>query len=56
MNFSVSNAGIKWYVDFGPDSVILILEDLVRGIRTSSIESALAACCCLKGETFRTAI
>ena len=30
MIFSVSNNGIEWSLDFGPDSVTLTLKDLVK--------------------------
>ena len=43
MVFSVSNDGIKWSLDFGPDSVILSVKDLVQEMRLSSQEFALAA-------------
>ena len=31
MIFSVSNDGIEWSRDFGPDSVTLTVKDLVQG-------------------------
>ena len=43
MTFSVSNDGIEWSLDFGPDSVTLTLKDLVQETTLSSQESPLAA-------------
>ena len=45
MIFSVSNDGIEWSLDFGPDSATLTLkdQDLVQEMRVSSPEIPLAA-------------
>ena len=43
MFFSVSNDGIEWSLDFGPDSVTLTVEDLVQEMTISSQEIPLAA-------------
>ena len=43
MIFSVSNDGIQWTLDFGPDSVTIALNDLVQNITISSQETPLAA-------------
>ena len=43
MIFSVSNDGIVWSLNFGPDSVTLIETDLVQEITISSQEKFLAA-------------
>ena len=43
MIFSVSNDGIQWTLDFGPDSVIFEVNDLVQNITISSQEKPLAA-------------
>ena len=43
MIFSVSNDGIEWSRDFGPDSVTLIVIDLVQEMTISSQEEPLAA-------------
>ena len=42
MIFSVSD-GIEWSLDFGPDSVTLIVSDLVQEKTISSQEAPLAA-------------
>ena len=44
MIFSVSNDGIQWTLDFGPDSVTIAVKDLVQNITISSQEIPLAAC------------
>ena len=44
MIFSVSNDGIQWTLDFGPDSVTIAVNDLVQNITISSQELPLAAC------------
>ena len=36
INFSVSNDGIEWSIDFGPDSVTLTVKDLVQEITMTS--------------------
>ena len=43
MIFSVSNDGIQWALDFGPDSVTIAVNDLDHNITISSQESPLAA-------------
>ena len=43
MIFSVSNDGIEWSLDFGPDSVILTVKDLVHEMTKSSQENPLTA-------------
>ena len=43
MIFSVSNDGIEWSLDFGPDSVTPSVKDLVQEMTISSQEFPLAA-------------
>ena len=43
MIFSVSNDGIQWTLDFGPDSVTIAVNDLVQNLTISSQEKPLAA-------------
>ena len=43
MIFSVSNDGIKWTLDFGPDYVTIAVNDLDQNITISSQEIPLAA-------------
>ena len=43
MIFSVSNDGIQWTLDFGPDSVTIAVIDLDQNITISSQEIPLAA-------------
>ena len=43
MIFSVSNDGIGWSLDFGPDSMFLTVNDLVQEMTISSQEIPLAA-------------
>ena len=43
MIFSVSNDGIQWTLDFGPDSVTIAVNDLVQNLTISSQEIPLAA-------------
>ena len=43
MFFSVSNDGIQWTLDFGPDSVTISVKDLDQNITISSQEIPLAA-------------
>ena len=43
MIFSVSNDGIQWTLDFGPDSVTIAANDLDQNITISSQEISLAA-------------
>ena len=44
MIFSVSNDGLEWPLDFGPDSVTLTVKDLVQETTISSQEIPVAAC------------
>ena len=43
MIFSVSNDGIQWTLDFGPDSVTIAINDLDQNKTISSQEIPLAA-------------
>ena len=43
MVFSVSNDGIQWILDFGPDSVTIAVKDLDQSLTISSQEIHLAA-------------
>ena len=43
MQFTVSNNGTQWSLDFGPDSVVLSVKDLDENITISSLEIPLAA-------------
>ena len=43
MIFSVSNDGIQWTLDFGPDSVTIAVNDLDQNMTISSHEIPLAA-------------
>ena len=43
MIFSVSNDGIQWTLDFGPDFVTIAVKDLDQNITISSQEKPLAA-------------
>ena len=43
MIFSVSNDGVQWTLDFGPDSVTIAVNDLNQNIKISSQEIPLAA-------------
>ena len=43
MMFSVSNGGIQWTLDSGPDSVTIAVKDLDQNITISSQEIPLAA-------------
>ena len=43
MIISVSNDGIQWTLDFGPDSVTITVKDLDQNITISSEEISLAA-------------
>ena len=43
MIFSVSNDGIQWTLDFGPESVTIAVNDLEQNITTSSQKIPLAA-------------
>ena len=43
MQFTVSNNGKQWILDFGPDSVVLSVKDLDENLTVSSLEIPLAA-------------
>ena len=43
MIFSVSNDGIQWILDFGPDSLTIAVNDLDQNLTISSQEIPLAA-------------
>ena len=43
MQFTVSNNGTQWILDFGPDSVVLSVKDLDENITISSLEIPLVA-------------
>ena len=43
MLFSVSNDGIQWTLDFGPDSVTIAVNDIDQNITISPQEIPLAA-------------
>ena len=43
MIFSVSNNGVEWSLDFGPDSVTLTVKDFIQKLTISSQEIPLAA-------------
>ena len=43
MQFTVSNNGTQWILDFGPDSVVLPVKDLDENLSISSLEIPLAA-------------
>ena len=43
MIFSVSNNGIQWTLDFGPDSVTIAVKDLDQNLTVRSQEKPLAA-------------
>ena len=43
MKFSVSNDGIQWTLDFGPDSITIAVNDFDQNITISSQEIPLAA-------------
>ena len=43
MIFSVSNDGIQWTLDFGPDSVTITVKDLFQNISISTQKIPLAA-------------
>ena len=43
MQFTVSNNGTQWILDFGPDSVVLRVKDLDENLTISSLEIPLAA-------------
>ena len=43
MQFTVSNNGTQWILDFGPHSVVLSVKDLDENLTISSLEIPLAA-------------
>ena len=43
MQFTVSNNGTQWILDFGPDSVVLSVKDLDENLIISSLEIPVAA-------------
>ena len=43
MSFSVSNNGTQWTLDFSPDSVTIIVKDMVQDLTISSLELPIAA-------------
>ena len=43
MQFTVSNNGTEWTLDFGPDLVVLSVKDLDENLTISSLEIPLAA-------------
>ena len=43
MIFSISNDGFQWTLNFGPDSVTIVVNDLDQNLRISSQEIPLAA-------------
>ena len=43
MQFTLSNNGKQWILDFGPDSVLLSVKDLDENLTISSLETPLAA-------------
>ena len=43
MQFTFSNNGTQWILDFGPDSVVLSVKDLDENLTISSLEIPLAA-------------
>ena len=43
MQFTVSNNGTQWILDFGPDSVVLSVKDLDENLTISSLEIPQAA-------------
>ena len=43
MQFTVSNNGTQWILDFGPDSLVLSVKDLDENLSISSLEIPLAA-------------
>ena len=43
MQFTVSNNGTQWILDFGPDSVVLSVKNLYENLTISSLEIPLAA-------------
>ena len=51
MQFTVSNNGTQWNLDFGPDSVVLSVQDLDENLTISSLEFSPAACSLLLSQT-----
>ena len=43
MQFTVSNNGTQWILEFGPDLVVLSVKDLDENLTISSLEIPLAA-------------
>ena len=43
MQLTVANNGTQWNLDFGPDSIVLSVEDLDENLKISSLEIPLAA-------------
>ena len=43
IQFTVSNKGTQWILDFGPDSLVLTVKDLDENLTISSLEVSLAA-------------
>ena len=43
MQFTVTNNGTQWMLDFGPDSVVLSVKDLDENLTISSLKIPLAA-------------
>ena len=43
LQFTVSNHGTQWFLNFGPDSVVLSVKDLDGNLTISSLEIPLAA-------------
>ena len=43
MQFTVSNNGTQWFLDFDPDLVVLSVKDLDENLTISSLEIPLAA-------------
>ena len=43
MFFSVSNTGTQWTLDFSPDSVTIIVNDIVQDLTISYLELPIAA-------------
>ena len=54
MQFTVSNNGTQWILDFGPDSVVLSVKDLDKTLTINSLEIRPAAwfCCYPKIKDF----
>ena len=54
MQFTVSNNGTQWILDFGPDSVVLSVKDLDENLTISFLGIPLATwfCCFPKDKNF----